>query len=334
MTTKFGDISNTTGHYLQGKMLKYAELELLFTLFGQSAELPENQGDTVDFMRPIKFQPATTPLVEGIDPQGSELRYETVSMKVDEFGDVTKVTNKAQMLAKTPEKALATTTRVQGTQIGETLEDVLYGRLKAGINVSYDLIAHTLRSQVNTAITKSRLQGVVATLRRNGSKPVTQMLKPGVEYGTSGIEAAYIAATHSDLDGDIRALDGFVPTSKYGSRKTIHPYEIGTVENVRFITHPRVVPFSGAGAAVGSTGLRSTGGNIDVYPILVFGEDWYGKLAPKGQNMPTPKVILPSSLDSGNPLGRHGSAGWSCFYTGGILNELFGVRFEVGCTNR
>ena len=42
-----------------------------------------------------------------------------------------------------------------------------------------------------------------------------------------------MAITHTDVAADIRGLAGFVPVAKYGSRKPISEFEIGSVEDVR-----------------------------------------------------------------------------------------------------
>jgi hypothetical protein len=130
------------------------------------------------------------------------------------MGRPIEITDVVTDLAEDP--VLETATMLAGEQAGQTIEQVLYGVLKAGTNVFYANGA--ARNQVNTPITLNKQRAVVRALNAQKAGKITRILKPGVEYGTSAVEASFVAVAHTDLEADIRGLAGFVPVAKYGTR--------------------------------------------------------------------------------------------------------------------
>ena len=64
----------------------------------------------------------------------------------------------------------------------------------------------------------------------------------------------------------------FLPVAQYGAAGHIARGEIGAVDDFRMIVVPEMMKWAGAGAAVGTNGgYYETGGNYDVFPMLVVG---------------------------------------------------------------
>jgi N4-gp56 family major capsid protein len=159
------------------------------------------------------------------------------------------------------------------------------------------------------------------------------MLASSPGYATKAIEGGYIAFGHTDLEADIRALAGFTPVASYGSRQPLCPEELGSVESIRFILTPLMVPFQAAGAVVGSTGLIADNAtNIDVYPLIFVAKEAYGLVPLKGANSITPSVLNPGTPSKSDPLGQVGFVGWKTYFAAKILNENWLCRIEVGAT--
>jgi N4-gp56 family major capsid protein len=330
--TTYGDISQRTAAYAATEMLSHAEPILVLSKFGQSKPLPANKADTVKFRRPVPFPVSTAPLVEGATPSSQQMSYEDVTVQLQQYGAVTEITDKVQDLAEDP--VLKDASMLSGEQAAETIEMVTYGAIKAGTNVFYDTSAHTTRASVDSKLTLNRLHAVTRSLRANRGKPVTSMLASSPGYATRAIEGGYIAFGHTDLEHDIRALSGFLPVAQYGSRQPLCPEELGSVENVRFILSPLLVPFQAAGAAVGATGMIADDAtNIDVYPLIVIAKEAYGLVPLKGKNSITPTVLNPGTPSKSDPLGQVGFVGWKTYFAAKILNENWIARLEVGATS-
>ncbi|KKK87853.1 hypothetical protein LCGC14_2749060, partial [marine sediment metagenome] len=106
---------------------------------------------------------------------------------------------------------------------------------------------------------------------------ITRILSASVNYGTKAVEAAYVCVHHTDCEQDVRNLAGFIPTAEYGTRGPISEYELGTVEDTRYICSPDLNPILAGGKAVGSDGMVAADStNNDVYPMLYIGKESYG----------------------------------------------------------
>lgn len=326
-TTKYGDISQRTAAWASNQMLAHAEPIIVCQKFAQTKPIPKNTAEGAKFRRPVPFAAATTALTEGVAPTAQAMSYVDVPVTLAQYGAVVEITDKVADLAEDP--VLKDASMLCGEQAGETLEVLTWNVLRAGTNVFYG--NGTARNQVNTAISLTKLQAAVRFLKAQRAKMVTEMLSGSTSYKTEPVAPAYIAMGHTDLEADIRALAGFVPTELYGQSMKALPYEIGKVQNIRFVLTPVFTGFADAGGAKG-TMLSTTGTNADVYPLVIVAKDFYGVTALKGANAMTPMVLAPNTPRGGDPLGQKGTVGWKTYFAALRLNEAWGCRLEVGAT--
>lgn len=331
--TEFGDISRTGAAYVVAQALAHAEPVIVLGKFGQIVPMPKNKGETIHFRRPVPFDPATTPLVEGVTPTAKQMQYERVEATLAEYGDIVQHTNKVEELAAEPSgnQALNDISMLLGEQAAETMELLTYGKLKAGTNVFYDTKAHTLRTDVNSAITKDRQQAVTRSLKASRGKKITAILDGSIKVGTKPVEAAYVAFGHTDLEHDIRAMSGFIPVAEYGSMKPVCAEEIGVVGDVRYVLSPLLESFPDAGATV--SGFVSTSGTkADVYPVIVIAKDAFANVPLAGKEAIKPSLLAAGTISKSDPLGQRGYAGWRTWFAAMILNQTWLARLEVAAT--
>jgi N4-gp56 family major capsid protein len=139
---------------------------------------------------------------------------------------------------------------------------------------------------------------------------------------------------HTDCEGDIRDLPGFIPVAKYSNKPSINENEIGSVERFRFIVSPELAAYADSGAAVGSTDLYSTtGSNIDVYPMIVVGADGCFDVALRGENSMDITHIPHTQKDKSDPLGQRGYVGATFWSAVLVANNGWMAVAEVGTTN-
>ncbi|TDX29103.1 N4-gp56 family major capsid protein [Modicisalibacter xianhensis] len=325
--TTYGDISQRTAAWAATEMLSHAEPILVLSKFGQSKPLPKNKADTVKFRRPVPFPVVTAPLTEGVTPTARQMQYEDVTVQIKQWGDVVEITDVVNDLAEDP--VLSDASSLCGEQAAETIELQTWGALRAGTNVFYANGA--ARSAVNTKISLAKQRAITRNLKGNRAKKVTSMVSASPNYATEPVDAAFIAFAHTDLEADIRDMEGFTPTEKYGSMKAL-PYEIGKVEDVRYILSPVLTKWADAGATT-STMVSTTGANADVYPVVYIGKEFYGLIPLKGKNAIKPSVINPDTKTKDDPLGQRGYVGWKTYFVAKILNEAWGARLEVAASN-
>lgn len=223
------------------------------------------------------------------------------------------------------------------TQVAERMalirELELYSKVRASTNRFYGGTGTTLAT-VNGKLTAKMLRKIARSLFLNHAKKPTSILDASPKIGTKPIEASFLVFCSGDIDADLRdttAFPGYTPVAAYGSRKPIHENEIGSFEQFRFIASPELVPFQNAGAAVGTTGCLSSGGtNIDVYPVIVVGQESYGTVALRGAKSFDLSVIPVGNKDSADPLGQRGYIGAKFYTVSTILNQQWMACALVG----
>lgn len=330
--TVSGDLSPRVGIFAAQEMLDHAKSVEILDKFGSIKALPANMGTKVKFRRLIPFTARMTPLIEGVTPPSTPFGSETVEVDIRQYGDWSEITDVIMDTYEDP--ILAEMTQLHGENIGRTKEATAWATLRAGTNVFYTGTA-TARTGVNEPVTRSKQRAITRSLKANKATKIRRVLSGSDKVGTQPIEAAFIAVAHTNLESDIRNMEGFIPTAKYGTRDMICPEEIGSVEDVRYILSPDLDPFADAGGAKagGSGAMVSTAGvSADVYPILYMGTDAFGVVPLRGQNAIQPIVRNPKA-ESTDPLAQRGSVGWKGYWAHVILDDSWMIRLESAATD-
>ncbi|MBV8666737.1 MAG: N4-gp56 family major capsid protein [Burkholderiaceae bacterium] len=330
-------------------MLEHAQPIIVLGDFGEQREMPKNNTDTLVFRRILPFgavstgsgigsnQYVGTPqitansfvLSEGVTPNANTVGAQDVSVTLQNFGILFKITSKTELLYE--DNLSEEMVTITGETMGEILELVRYGQLKAGTQVVYS--NGSSRSSVNTPLGIGKLRLAARILESNRGKRITEKLSPSVNFATIPVEPGFLVFHHTDCNADVRNLPDFTPVAKYGQAKPVHARELGTCEEFRFIPSPLFVPFLAAGSAT-LNGMVSVGGsNVDVYPYLVVAAKAWGQVALKGMSAITPTVLKANNINHANPLGMFGYVGASTWFNAVRLNDAWMLRIECGATN-
>ena len=331
-TSTDAGISQRTTVYAERQMLKHAGPVIVLDKFGMLRPMPKNKGTTIKFRRPNVFTAATVPLQEGVTPTATQFSYTDVEATLKQYGQVVEITDVIEDTHEDP--VLNDASQQAGENIGRTCEALTFGIVKAGTSVFR--ANGSARTDINTPVTLNKLRAVIKFLKAQKAMRITRILDGSVNYATHPIEASYIAVCHTDLEPDLRDLPGFKSVADYGQRRPIHETEFGSVENLRFLTSPDLGPWEDGGAAKAGSGttMVSTGGtSADVYPILIFGKDAYGRVPLRGQGAVSPTIIPPGQKTKSDPLGQLGYVGWLTWYVCKILNDNWISRLEVAATD-
>ena len=337
----YGDITPAIAAYAVVRMLTRAQPLLQLERFGQTYPLPTNSTQTAKFRRyymtgatgsagsgsgAFSIPVATTPLVEGVTPAGSKLSNVDYTVTLSQYGDFITITDVVMDTHTDP--ILQQATDILGEQAALTVETLRFNVLKAGTNVFYS--NGTARTDVNTPISLTVQRQITTGLNRQNAKKITSIVASTPDYNTKSVEAAYMAVCHPDLESDIRGMTGFKPVADYGPHTSPMEGEIGSVEQVRYLSSTVIAPWADGGGAKGA--MRSTSGtSADVYPVLVFGRDAFGIVPLKGKSSMTPMVVNPKPAP-GDPLGQRGTVGWKLWTATVILQEAFMARLECAAT--
>lgn len=328
---------------VKGEMLAMAEPVEVLSLGATMKKMPRKKGDTIIYRRVIPTGGATTNantinrwsvtvsahlVTEGVTPPAESLTYQDVQVTINQYACLYSYTDKLNDLHE--DDVPSDQKRMTSLRMGLVREMIRYGEMKASTTVIYG--GGTSRATVDEKISNNMLSSMSRTLLANHGKMKTSILAAGPAYDTSAIEAGFIVYCHTDCEHDIRNLVGFVPVAKYGTRKAINEYELGSVGRYRFIVSPELASYADAGAAIGSTGLYSTtGANIDVYPMLVLAEDAVFDVA---LNLNFDVTHIPvGTKTKEDPFGQRGYVGSIFWSAAKIVNNGWIGVIEVGVTS-
>lgn len=322
---------------VKGAILAHSRPVEVLGITGDQKKLGMNQSDTIKFRRWLPFGGATTNantinrwvvtasahvLTEGVTPSADSLTPQDISVTMQQYGCLYQITDKTFDLY---EDEVAGEMRKQvGERMGLVKELVRYGEVKAGTNVFY--AGGTTRVTVNTQINLNVIRRATRNLRANHGSMVTGVLNPSSMEGTAPVEAAYLVFVHSDAEPDIRDLPGFKHVSEYGSRKVVHPMEVGSCETFRFIISPELSAYADAATSVTAStttpnaSYSTTGTNPDVYPFIVCAEKAWSQVKVGTKDLDL-TWIAPGKKDKSDPLGQRGFVGATSYFAAKITNQ-------------
>jgi N4-gp56 family major capsid protein len=331
---------------LKGEILGHAIPVEVLGITGMQKQMPKNMGDNTVFRRflplggvdnrwvtgaNVNSYAADHLTTEGVTPSADTLTAVDVTATLQQYSCLYSVTDKTADLYE--DDIPAEMKKQTGERVGLLREMVRYGALKAMTNLFYGGSGSSIGT-VNGTVTLLMLRRMTRALKANHAKMITSILAPSPNFATQPVEAAYLVFCSTDMEPAIRDLPGFKHVSEYGQRKVVHEQEIGSCESYRFVLSPELAANINSGAAVGATGMFTTGGSlIDAYPLIVVGEDAWGQVALRGMDSMDVSYIPPGQKDKNDPLGQRGYIGAKTYMTALMLNNGFGALAWVGTPN-
>ena len=300
-------VSQQAQTFYDRTLLERLKPKLVFLQYGQKKPIPKREGATGNWRRFTSLSPATTPLVEGVTPQGDRLVVEYVSATVQGYGNFVYLTDLIDMAGIDP--VATETVELMGENAAETLDIVVRDVVARGTNV-YPVNGRADRNlvQAGDIIDGATMRRARRIMARNNAKPV-----PGA--------GAYIGIVHPDVAYDIMGDPAWVNANQYAGSQKIFDGEIGKMHGVRYIESTLAPIFEGEGAD-----------GIDVYGTIILAANGYG--VPDIAGSSKPKTII-KSLGSGgtsDPLEQRSSIGWKAYLAAVRLDELCILRVESAVT--
>lgn len=332
---------------VNGRILKQAMFDEVLTTVGQMEEIPKNRGDTIEFKRYLPYGGVDNEWIaaggddefvaghittEGMTPPADSITSTTITSVLQQYSCLYSYTDKTKKMHEDdlPEEEI----RQSGKRIQLVRQMQVWGKLKACTNVFYGG-AGTSRATVNGGVSGNMFRNIKRDLQRYHADPVTKILDPSPNFGTSSVDAAFICYAHTDLESDLYDLPDFTKVADYGSRKTISSREIGTWEGFRFILSPILTYYPGGGVVMASgPGLKADDStNIDVYSLLVMGENAFAQVALRGEKAIESNHIPVSQVSKSDPGGQRGYIWASTWFTSDIMNQDWMAVAEVGVSS-
>jgi N4-gp56 family major capsid protein len=326
--TTYGDLSPRVGMFASANFLEHAMPVLMLERFARVEDLPKNKGQIIKWRRPIPFEVNVNSLVEGVTPAPDQFMFEDLTSVIQQYGAWTTFTDVIVDTHEDP--VLRTMTALMGEKAGAVKEAIIAAELVGGTAVIYSGAA-TSRATVEAPISADELVAAQRYLKANGARPLTRMLKASTNVATEPVAPGYLAFGNSNLEPDFRDLPEFVVREKYASGTLINEWEIGKFQDIRVLLSRDFPIFFGAGSATTTGVLSRDGANVDVYPVVIVGQDAYGVTALRGMGSANVIVKNPTPTFE-DPLAQRGFASWKFWYVATRLHEEWMVRIEAAAS--
>ena len=306
LMTTTSDVDPAVGIVYERALLQPPQPKYIYVKYAEKKSIGTKQGTTIKFRRYGRLSAATTPLTEGITPSGDKLSKVDLTAQVSQYGSFITITDVVDLTVE--DATLAIAVDRQNDQMNNTEDQLCRDYICASAS-STDC---TNGSSTATLLNKTDIDGVVQTLRANDCDFMFARINAGTGIGTAPVRSAYIGMGDTDLENDLRGVDGFLDVVEYSQDKTIDAAEFGNTGNVRWLT-------STQGYTQASHAFA--GGAATGYACPIMGRD--------PSNLPYAKIDLGGGNASSiitapyDPLRQRTTVGWKAWMAFRILQDLF-----------
>ena len=304
-------VNNTGASALSAEMKTFYDMTLIdeatanlvHDQFGQKRPIPANGGKTIEFRKFAPLAKATTPLTEGVTPDGKSLSVSTITATVAQYGDFVTQTDVLELTSL--DNTILEATKLLGRQAGLTLDTIVRNVMQSGTNVTYcpkigedgTETAVTSRASLDDTcqLTVDVVQQVVAKLRAQNAPT---------------IGGKYVAIIHPYVAYDLMRDKEWIDAHKYSNPTNLYEGEIGEIAGVRFVQTTEAKIYEGG-----------------VFGSLFLGDGAYGVTEITGGGLQT-IVKQKGSAGTADPLDQRSSVGWKAIKTAELLIPNYIVRVE------
>ena len=285
-------------------LIDNATPKLVHDQFGQKHPIPKNGGKTIEFRKFSPLPKLTTPLQEGVTPDGQSLNMSTVEATVAQYGGY--ITLSDMLLLSAIDNNLVQATKLLGAQAGATLDTITREVINGGTNVIFSG-GKEAREDLDTTslITVDDIKKAVRLLKSQNAEKINGdwvgIINPDIAYDLTNDPAWKDVKTYSDPDD-------------------IYEGEIGKLYGVRFVETTEAKIWAGAGA-----------GGRAVYSTLILGDNAYGVTEITGGGLEHIVKQL-GSAGTADALNQRATAGWKATKVAERLVENYMVRIESAST--
>lgn len=247
--------------YYSDYLIDLAEPYLVHDRFGQKRPIPANGGKSVEFRKYAALPKATTPLTEGVTPDGQSLSVTTITAQVAQYGGYVALSDMLLMTAI--DKNLVEATQLLASQAGRTLDTITREVINAGTQVVY----------AAGGLARAALVGGEASgnnyLTVDDVRKAVRALKV---MNAPKINGWYWGIIHPDVAYDLMSDPEWRKPHEYVDTANIYEGEIGAIAGVRFVETTEAKIFNGEDLASNSRTLlvNKTGGYTGAITSIAF----------------------------------------------------------------
>ena len=299
--------------FYEKRLIDQAEPRLVHDQFADYYPVPQNGGKTIEFRKYDSLPKASTPLTEGVTPNGQALNVTTITSDLHQYGGWTPLTDVLQMTAI--DNNVVQATRVLASQAGRTMDSITRDVLAGGTNVIY--APKIGEGGAETAVTSRATLDATCQLTSDLIARAATQLKA---MNADPIGTSFVGIIHPYVSYDLRRDPDWIDVHKYAQPDEIYNGEIGTLHGVRFVETSEAKIWKGTGCPTG----------LAVFSTLILGAHAYGSTEIEGGGL---EHIVKQLGYGDDPLNQRASVGWKAHKTAERLVEQYMVRIE-SCSAR
>ena len=299
-------------------LIDEAQANLVHDQFAQKRPIPKNGGKKIEFRKFASLPKATTPIAEGVTPDGKKLSVTAIEAEVAQYGDYIVQSDVLELTSL--DNTIVEATKILGRQAGLTLDTITRNVMQSGKNVFYapdsegNAVTSRRELKADCRLTVDLVNRVVAFLKKNNAPK---------------INGDYVAIIHPLVAYDLMSDPAWVDAHKYATPENIYNGEIGKIGGVRFIESSEAKIYKGEGNDSNGDIKHddSTPDGLAVFGCLFLGDGAYGVTEITGGGLQT-IIKQKGSAGTADPLDQRSSIGWKAIKTAEILVEPYMVRVE------
>lgn len=277
-------IANDIELHIRDEVLRIAQRQLVAYQFGQPLRLEKQTGVTYTATRYERLPLPFAPLSEGVAAQGEAITIAQVSATAQQWGDLVRVTDVADMTIKHP--LFKQAIRLIGIQQPETIERNVFNILMTATQVNYANSkanrAAVLATDVMSPVEIGKVVGSLETFGAptfNGPDGTQMMLEAdSTTRFTSSTKSKmpsamphYVSLVHPLVAQDLRQNSTIATAWSYSDLNRLYNNDLGEWGGARFCKSNMIPYWTGVAAVTGTA--STTGGSLatNTYYIQVTG---------------------------------------------------------------
>ena len=312
-TTGASGMSAEMKTFYEKRLIDQAEPALVHDQFGDPYPIPANGGKNIEFRKYDSLPKATTPLTEGVTPDGQTMNVSTVTAEVKQYGGWVPITDTLQLTAI--DNNILQATKIIASQAGRTLDTIVRDVLAGGTNVIY--APKIGEGGAETPVTSRATLDATCQLTSDLIARAATQLKA---MNADPIGTSFVGIIHPYVTYELRRDPDWIDVHKYAQPDEIYNGEIGTLHGVRFVETSEAKIWKGTGCPAG----------LAVFSTLILGAHAYGSTEIEGGGL---EHIVKQLGYGDDPLNQRASVGWKAHKTAERLVEQYMVRIE-SCSAR
>ena len=313
-----------TQTYFERNLLRNVAIPLYHERWGDSENLPGNEGRNVIFRR-YTHLPLAGQLTQGIPPTGQTPTLTDFTVALIQHGDFIALTDIARWTQQDP--ILNKFTELLGLQAGYTYDTYVRDIITNGTNVLFSNGA--ARTDVVTIPDGNDLDRMSRTLAINGAEVSLGGNDGTTMENTYPVSPAYPVVIHPRTWFTLQNISGCKDSAQY---RGAAPGEIGRYKDLAFFRATDPASLGVGAASIASSGGASTvvvntAGTVDVFISLAIGKHGYHRVHLNGKSVSYHAKPL-GSAGSADPLDQIGTNGWKSTGACLITNQNWLVKLE------